>query len=481
MTSVVGIDLGSHLIKAALTSSTTDNPEPLPLDGGNRSTALPFVVRIGEDAGAAWDQYFRRRSDFSVAFAFRDRVWAADAALAVAGRGWGAASLLTPLLAGLRKSLMAAAPGVAALGISVPDHWPRESPWALPEASANDGWSPTLLACESVAVLSDWLPRAKEPSLRRLVVLSLGGSSAWASLLTRSDDGGWQLQETRRDDAVSGSILRQMLVAAVAKEVIVQLRKDPTESASEDQNLCDAVEQLLQRLTIDRHAAFEAVLFGSPFTATFSCGPLSQLCQPLLERIGQTLSDWCVQFSRSGPVEAVLYWGDLTARLALTDVVPKAFPNAEAHLLDAYCVARGVARLVALAHAGKISSNVRTGENGAPLYQVLPGAAAGPRAVGPRARLIRQDASARREFVIGDALRLGRSPQADCVLEDDHGEVSNAHAVIIRKGSLYVLSDLQSTNGTYLNGRLLSGPAPLNHGDVVTLAVGGPSFRFENR
>ena len=66
------------------------------------------------------------------------------------------------------------------------------------------------------------------------------------------------------------------------------------------------------------------------------------------------------------------------------------------------------------------------------------------------------------------------------MIADSHPEVSNAHAVILRKGSIYELKDLESTNGTYVNGRLLTGTTQLTHGDVITLAVDGPRFRFEN-
>ena len=58
--------------------------------------------------------------------------------------------------------------------------------------------------------------------------------------------------------------------------------------------------------------------------------------------------------------------------------------------------------------------------------------------------------------------------------------VSAAHAVILREGSDYFLSDLESTNDTYVNDkRLGKSRCALNHGDVIRLGGNGPSLRFE--
>jgi hypothetical protein len=42
-----------------------------------------------------------------------------------------------------------------------------------------------------------------------------------------------------------------------------------------------------------------------------------------------------------------------------------------------------------------------------------------------------------------------------------------------------LLSDLQSRNGTFLNGQRISAPTPIQHGDSVQLGPGGPAFRLE--
>jgi DNA-binding beta-propeller fold protein YncE len=58
----------------------------------------------------------------------------------------------------------------------------------------------------------------------------------------------------------------------------------------------------------------------------------------------------------------------------------------------------------------------------------------------------------------GDAGQLGRDP-----------ELSRRHALINRSGTRLTIVDLGSTNGTWLNGRLLSGPTELSDGDRIDL------------
>jgi predicted component of type VI protein secretion system len=68
---------------------------------------------------------------------------------------------------------------------------------------------------------------------------------------------------------------------------------------------------------------------------------------------------------------------------------------------------------------------------------------------------------------------VGRSPEADVVLEDEG--VSWNHLEIERKGEVLMATDLDSRNGTALNGEPLDRPRRLRDGD--TLIVGG--YRLE--
>ncbi len=69
----------------------------------------------------------------------------------------------------------------------------------------------------------------------------------------------------------------------------------------------------------------------------------------------------------------------------------------------------------------------------------------------------------RPEFVIGRA--------EDCDLTLANPLVSRHHCVLtIRNGDVFV-RDLESSNGTGLNNRVLRGPTPLHEGDTLWVAV----------
>ena len=82
-----------------------------------------------------------------------------------------------------------------------------------------------------------------------------------------------------------------------------------------------------------------------------------------------------------------------------------------------------------------------------------------------------------RSFKInGDESIVGRSPEAQVRLLEEG--VSRKHARIIRSPEgKFELTDLGSTNGTYLNGTRLAGPGRLDEGDRVQLG-GQCSLRF---
>ncbi len=66
----------------------------------------------------------------------------------------------------------------------------------------------------------------------------------------------------------------------------------------------------------------------------------------------------------------------------------------------------------------------------------------------------------------GDQLTIGRDSTNEIVIND--AEVSRRHARLTFQGGKYVLEDLGSTNGTFVNGQRLSGPRVLKAGEVVS-------------
>jgi len=72
-------------------------------------------------------------------------------------------------------------------------------------------------------------------------------------------------------------------------------------------------------------------------------------------------------------------------------------------------------------------------------------------------------------------LRIGRDPGNDVVLRDP--KVSRRHAEVVFERGFFVLHDLQSANGTYLNGRRVN-VAPLTSG--AELKLGNSHGRFDD-
>ncbi|MDQ3630764.1 MAG: FHA domain-containing protein [Actinomycetota bacterium] len=81
------------------------------------------------------------------------------------------------------------------------------------------------------------------------------------------------------------------------------------------------------------------------------------------------------------------------------------------------------------------------------------------------------------EYEVGEGAVLGRGDQAEIRLEDPFA--SSRHARLVRQGGAVVLEDMGSTNGTYLNEELLSGPQPLHPGDRVR--IGDSEFTYLER
>jgi hypothetical protein len=78
-------------------------------------------------------------------------------------------------------------------------------------------------------------------------------------------------------------------------------------------------------------------------------------------------------------------------------------------------------------------------------------------------------------FDLFGGLTIGRSPDADVRIEDRYA--SGVHMRVFSRGGAYYAEDMNSTNGTYLNGGQLTGESPLN--DLDEIRIGDTEFRFE--
>ena len=86
------------------------------------------------------------------------------------------------------------------------------------------------------------------------------------------------------------------------------------------------------------------------------------------------------------------------------------------------------------------------------------------RAVG-ELTVVRSETQTGVKVTVTDSVVLGRSPEADALLDDPYA--SMFHLRLTMDGDTMSLTDLGTTNGTYVNGRRITSPVVLNAGDSV--------------
>lgn len=82
---------------------------------------------------------------------------------------------------------------------------------------------------------------------------------------------------------------------------------------------------------------------------------------------------------------------------------------------------------------------------------------------------------AERRFDLIGGLSIGRSRDSDVQIEDRYA--SSLHARVFSRDGRFFVEDMNSTNGTLLNGATLVGEAELIDSD--TIQIGDTVFRFE--
>lgn len=90
---------------------------------------------------------------------------------------------------------------------------------------------------------------------------------------------------------------------------------------------------------------------------------------------------------------------------------------------------------------------------------------AGP-SMGPRLEVVRGE-NAGRTYKVKLTTRIGREQDNDVVILD--AKMSRYHAQIAIEGGQWRLTDLGSSNHTYLNGVMITEPTPLKPGDLISL------------
>ncbi|ADL68189.1 FHA domain-containing protein [Thermoanaerobacterium thermosaccharolyticum] len=77
-------------------------------------------------------------------------------------------------------------------------------------------------------------------------------------------------------------------------------------------------------------------------------------------------------------------------------------------------------------------------------------------------------------FNLFEVTTIGRADDCDIVVENPY--VSSKHAMIRKKGKKFVIQDLNSTNGTYVNGKRVKNIARIKNNDVIKF--GNEEYRF---
>jgi pSer/pThr/pTyr-binding forkhead associated (FHA) protein len=80
-----------------------------------------------------------------------------------------------------------------------------------------------------------------------------------------------------------------------------------------------------------------------------------------------------------------------------------------------------------------------------------------------------------KSFDLGDELIIGRGDKSHIVLDDTY--VSTVHGRIFAKGDTYMVEDMGSTNGTYLNRRRINAPTEVQRGDRLKIGKTVMEFR----
>ncbi len=72
-----------------------------------------------------------------------------------------------------------------------------------------------------------------------------------------------------------------------------------------------------------------------------------------------------------------------------------------------------------------------------------------------------------KSYLLGETTRLGRALDNDIHIPDT--QTSRYHAIIEHRENGYVIRDLDSTNGTFVNGKRVDREMELHIGDAITV------------
>lgn len=104
------------------------------------------------------------------------------------------------------------------------------------------------------------------------------------------------------------------------------------------------------------------------------------------------------------------------------------------------------------------------------------GAALPPQPVVPTRFTITQGNQQGLSVPVQPTINLGRASDSTFHLDDDYSSARHAQLVQV-DAQTWLLHDLSSTNGTYVNGQLVTAPTPVTTADVIR--IGRTQMRLE--
>lgn len=120
-----------------------------------------------------------------------------------------------------------------------------------------------------------------------------------------------------------------------------------------------------------------------------------------------------------------------------------------------------------IARAVRVINQELKGVDAQPSRRAAPPASAPKRKKAPTKAVVVQGDKKGATINLDEELIIGRGNSCRLVLDDTY--VSTVHARIFAKADTYMLEDLGSTNGTYLNRKRVTSPVGLQRGDQVKI------------